>query len=118
MKIYAPCEIRVYPHIRKINAEDLTKLLSEAFVGNPLYRGFVITTGLIPPVVIETVGQVVGIIKKDIVQFFQDDITDLCGNYNEVAAKVFNSIIRREYNPATLSFTTEDREALVTLSGR
>ncbi|MNI93244.1 hypothetical protein D3C73_1511630 [compost metagenome] len=68
--------------------------------------------------VAETVGQVVGIIKKEIVQFFNDDITDLCGNYNEVASKVFNSIIRRDYNPATLSFTTEDRECLIGLSSR
>ncbi|MNN19903.1 MULTISPECIES: hypothetical protein [Clostridium] len=118
IKVYAPCEIRVYPRIHKLNGEELSKLLTDALGGNPLYRGFVITDGIIPNVVAETVGQVVGIIKKEIVQFFNDDITDLCGNYNEVASKVFNSIIRRDYNPATLSFTTEDRECLIGLSSR
>ena len=113
IKVYAPCEIRVYPRIHRLNGEELSKLLNDALGGNPLYRGFVITDGIIPTGV-----QVVGIIKKEIVQFFNDDITDLCGNYNEVASKVFNSIIRRDYNPATLSFTTEDRECLIGLSSR
>ena len=118
IKIYAPCEIRVYPRIHKLDEERLSQLLTDGLSGNPLYRGFVITEGIVPAVVGETVGQVVGIIKKEIIQFFNDDITDLCGNYNEVASKVFNSIIRRDYNPATLSFTTEDRECLMGLSSR
>lgn len=118
VKVYAPCEIRVYPCFDALSPMELSKLLSEGLMGNPLYRGFVITEGVIPLQVVETVGQVVGIIRREVVQFFNDNITDLCGNYDEVASKVFNSIIRRDFNPATLSFTTEDRECLMGLSRR
>ena len=54
------------------------------------------------------VGNAVVIINKAIVQFYNDDISDLCRNYNEVAAKVFKEITNKDFGEnLVVGFTTK-----------
>lgn len=89
--------------------ETLAKLLCTALIGNPLFEGTILTNGILPPIVSGTVGDVVVVIAKDIVQFYNDDISDLCSNYNAVAADVFEQITTLSYlENLKISFSTCD----------
>ncbi|MGL5150810.1 MAG: hypothetical protein ACRC7N_09605 [Clostridium sp.] len=87
--------------------QTLAKLICTALKCNPLFGGCVLTAGKIPPV--GSIGDVAIIIDKAVVQFYNDDISDLCNNYNEVASKVFEEITNLKYpDNLTISFTTYD----------
>ncbi|MGL4107616.1 hypothetical protein [Clostridium sp. LP20] len=51
------------------------------------------------------------IIKAAVVQFYNDDISDLCKNFNEVAAKVLADVTNLSYLPdLKISFSTFDQD--------
>jgi hypothetical protein len=53
--------------------------------------------------------QVVLVVKKAVIQFWNDDLSDYYGNFNAVADDVFAEVIKHEYEgPVTLGFTTEN----------
>lgn len=86
-------------------AETLAKVFCTALKGNPLFVGVVLLENGLP---VEQRGITI-VIKKDVVQFYNDDISDLCLNFNEVAAKVFADVTTAEYPvELTASFTTFD----------
>lgn len=89
--------------------ETLAETFCRALYSNPLFVGAVLTEGKIPEPIVGPIGDVVLVIAPCVVQFFDDIINDLCGNYNEVASNVFNEITILEYNPGlTISFSTYD----------
>lgn len=89
--------------------EALGELFCIALKCNPLFVGVVLTGGKIPAPIINSVGNVVVIIDKCVVQFYNDDIADLCSNYNEVAAKVFLEVSTLKYpSDLTVGFNTYD----------
>ena len=51
---------------------------------------------------------VYAIFKKEVIQFFNDDISDFYCNYNEVAAKVFNEVLCNDYKEILLFCTTDN----------
>lgn len=89
--------------------ELLAKTFCAALSQNRLFIGAVLTEGKVPPLIINSVGNVVLVIKKRIIQFFNDDISDLCSNFNGIAADVFNEVSILEYSPnLKVSFSTSD----------
>lgn len=93
--------------------ETLAKTLCTALYGNPLFVGTVLTEGKEPPDEVDVLGQVVVIIKKCVVQFYSDDISDICSNYNGVAATVFANVTSLAYPPdLKISFSTYDAKCI------
>ncbi|MGG7177558.1 hypothetical protein ACQPU1_08205 [Clostridium paraputrificum] len=91
--------------------EILAQTFCLALFSNPLFVGTVLTAGKVPPNAEERIGNVVIIIKAAVVQFYNDDISDLCKNFNEVAAKVFADVTNLTYLPnLKISFSTFDQD--------
>ncbi|SHI81430.1 hypothetical protein SAMN02745163_00778 [Clostridium cavendishii DSM 21758] len=95
----------VQPEDISYTPEILATTFCTALYKNPLFKGAVlISDDATPPI-----GNVVLVIAKEIVQFYNDDISDLCRNFNEVAAKVFTDVTTLAYTPnLTVSFSTYD----------
>lgn len=99
----------VEPSNHIFTAETLAKTFCLALYKNPLFVGTVLTAGKFPPNFPNTIGDVVIVIKNHVVLFYNDDISDLCSNYSEVAAKVFYDVSNTAFMPnLTISFTTYD----------
>lgn len=93
--------------------ETLAKTICEALNGNPLFIGTILTDGKLAPEQIGALGQVVVIIKKCIIQFFNDDISDICGNYNAIAATTFTEVSNLAYPPGiNITFSTLDSKCI------
>lgn len=86
----------------------LYMVVTKALKNNPLFVGAVkpeFPPGIPPP----PHGDVVAIIKKVVIQFWNDDLSDYYGNFNGVAQNVFKEVVREEYpDKTTLWFTTEN----------
>lgn len=104
------CRNKVVPFAnRTYTPQTLAQTFCTALYKNPLFIGTVLTARKLPPPMQSTIGDVVIVIRKYVVQFFNDDISDLCSNYNEVAAKVFSLVTNLDYRPhLTISFSTYD----------
>ncbi len=74
--------------------EELCLLICEAFRNNKLFKGVVLV-----PKKEESLfaGKVVILFAKEVVQFYNYDVTDIFGNFNELAAHVFADIIKFMY---------------------
>lgn len=93
--------------------ETLAQTLCTALHGNSLFLGTVLTQGKVSPIQQNVIGAVVVIIEKYIIQFYSDDISDLCSNYNEVAAKTFAEVTNLNYAPTlNISFSTYDEHCI------
>ncbi|MEG6584887.1 hypothetical protein [Dendrosporobacter sp. 1207_IL3150] len=89
--------------------QTLAQTFCTALYKNPLFIGTVLTAKKIPPLMESTIGDVVIVIRRSVVQFFNDDISDLCSNYNEVASKVFGLVTNLNYRPRLrISFSSYD----------
>ena len=79
--------------------------LQSSLKNNPFYA-----EALLPargPISPPTLGAVVLILKKSVVQFFNDDLSDYYANFNGVAASVFAEVLNTEYQGGVrLSFGT------------
>lgn len=82
---------------RKYNVEEIDNLFNTALKGNPLFIKTVTANK-----------RIFVVIAKEIVQFFNNDISDLCSNLNEVAAKVFDEITTTEFESIKVGFSTYD----------
>lgn len=90
-------------------SKTLAETFCNALYSNPLFVGTVIP--VLPPIVQATVGDVVIIIKPCVIQFYDDNISDLCSNFNEVASKVFTDVTTLEYAVnLKVSFSTYDKD--------
>ncbi|MPQ44890.1 hypothetical protein [Clostridium tarantellae] len=97
--------------------KDVSNLFSISLKNNPLFKGTIISET--PPLFTKQYsGEVIVIIDKTIIQFYNDDLSDFCQNFNEVASKVFSSILIKNF-PSTkkttlikVNFTTYDYNCL------
>lgn len=74
--------------------EEVGLLIGAAFRGNKLFKGVIVIPRNEDSFFS---GKVVALFDKEIIQFYNDDLTDIFGNYNEVAAYVFADIINFSY---------------------
>jgi hypothetical protein len=83
-------------------------VVTKALKNNPLFVQAikpVFPPGIPPP----PHSDVVAVIKKVVIQFWNDDLSDFYGNFNGVAENVFKEVILEEYpGDKTLWFTTEN----------
>lgn len=100
----------VVPVINQVyTRETLAELYCRALTCNPFFRGVVLKPDVLP----STVGDVIVIIDKKVIQFYDDDISDLCANFNEVAAKVFKDVSNILFETdLTVNFSTYDERCL------
>lgn len=85
--------------------ETLAKLFCTALKMNPLFKGAVIRPEGFPG----TIPNVTLVIAKEVIQFYNDDISQLCRNFNEVAAKVFGDVTNSSFSPNLVArFSTYD----------
>lgn len=111
VKIFSKCSLEI-PYTPKQSCytpEELGTILDDAFLNNPLYKGYVLTPNEASINKKEFLGDVVMIVAKELIQFFNDDFRDLYQNFNGVATEVFKDFIIQEYDSnIKLSFSTYD----------
>lgn len=111
VKIFSKCSLEM-PYVSKEDCytpEEIGTILDDAFLNNPLYKGYVLTSDEVSINQKNFLGDIVMIISKEVIQFFNDDIRDLYQNFNGAATEVFKDFIIQEY-PCNikLSFSTYD----------
>lgn len=96
--------------ISDITPEQLAYILCCALKCNPYVRGAIVLTDKIPPIEQQILGSVSLVIYPKVIQFYNDDISDLCSNFNDVATDVFASVLNTTYglNSTKLSLSTYD----------
>lgn len=111
VKIFSKCslEIPYTPKQSYYTPEELGTILDDAFLNNPLYKGYVLTPNEASINQKEFLGDVVMIVAKELIQFFNDDLRDLYQNFNGIATEVFKDFLIQEYDSnIKLSFSTYD----------
>lgn len=89
--------------------EEIGTILDDAFLNNPLYKGYVLTSNEVSINQKKFLGNIVMIVAKEVIQFFNDDIRDLYQNFNGIATEVFKDFLIQEYPcNLALSFSTYD----------
>ncbi|WP_026576220.1 hypothetical protein [Bacillus sp. UNC438CL73TsuS30] len=91
----------VRPYGRTFTAEGLVDLFEEALSSNRYFK--FAETKLFSP----DTPSVYPVFTKSVIQFFNDDISDLYNNFNEVAAFVFRDVLRDEINGILINPSTE-----------
>lgn len=109
-EVYFMNQLVTMPNLAITTPLQVLEIITSALWCNPLFKGVVLTDGLIPPIEQGTVGSVVVLIKPVVIQFFDDDISNLCNNYINVASNVFGEVMNLSYGttPIIVSVTTYD----------
>lgn len=94
--------------------EQVIEILKNALWCNPLVEGLLNVAGVLPPPQQGAVGSVVGVIEPWVIQFFNDDLSNVCSNYEEVAAQVFTEVFNLKYGTEAIgiSFATYDAKCM------
>ncbi|MDP4164192.1 MAG: hypothetical protein Q8898_13900 [Bacillota bacterium] len=82
---------------------ELSSIVTEGLSGNPLFVKSVVQQIAPYP---NAPTFVFPVFTKSVVQFFNDDLTDLYHNYNNVTASVFRDIMKSTVNGVTLDCST------------
>lgn len=110
IKVFGPNGSEIPIANEAYTPESLAKLFCTALSYNPLFMG-VIPFEYNPEMPFMKSAYMV--ITPTVVQFFNDDLSDLCSNYTEVASKVFEEVSTLEYSPnLTASFSTYDKKCV------
>ena len=90
--------------INNVNPQQIAECFCNAFKGNPFTKGSLILNEELQRIF----GSVAFVFQPSIVQFYNDDYGDLCGNYNEVAAKSFIEVLKNSFGsmPVNVTFST------------
>lgn len=92
---------------------QLANVFCTALMCNKLFVGTILTEGKVNPAESDILGDVVIVIAKEIVQFFNDDLSNICNDFNEIAANVFSEIIINEYPiDLKISFSTYNHNCI------
>ena len=97
-----PWEARVISTV-----DELAGAVKDAFYANPLFAGVLVGSNFPGAYT-----QVVAVFRPAVVQFYNDDLSDYYRNFNGVAAKVFDELLRDEFGSMLrLATTTQDQRA-------
>lgn len=80
------------------SVEELAELVRSAFEGNGYYRDVVVKQVL--------GARVYPVFAKQVIQFYNDDLSDLYSNYNNVASTVFANVLEPSVGGLALSCST------------
>lgn len=106
-KVYDICNniIIPYEHKKYKNINELASNFCCALADNPYFKGVILMSNDHP----NDLGNLSLIIDKKVIQFYADNISDVCGNYNEVAAKTFSNILQKNFpDNFQVTFSTYD----------
>lgn len=110
VKVFGPNGSEIFISNQSYTPQSLAKLFCTALSYNPLF------VGAIPfeyNPALPFVKAAYMVITPTVIQFFNDDISDLCSNYNEVASKVFQEVTTLNYNPKlSIAFSTYDKKCV------
>lgn len=96
-----------FNHSALYTTRDIGNLFCCAFTDNPLLIGFILTEEITSPVQQLSIGKVVIVASENIIQFFNEDITNFCQNYIDIVANILSDTLNSCYNPnIKVSFTT------------
>ncbi|WP_301170138.1 hypothetical protein [Brevibacillus nitrificans] len=90
---------RVQPITRALTPREIAALYQTAFRTNRLFN-FAVARATI------SFTAVYPVFKARVIQFFNDDISDLFNNFNQVAAFVFRDVLRNRINQTRILFST------------
>ncbi|MFJ9498166.1 hypothetical protein [Brevibacillus centrosporus] len=90
---------RVQPITRALSPREIAALYQIAFRTNRLFNFAVSRASL-------SFTAVYPVFKAQVIQFFNDDISDLFNNFNQVAAFVFRDVLRNRINQTPILFST------------
>ncbi|KGX91741.1 hypothetical protein, partial [Pontibacillus marinus] len=88
--------------VSKFNARDISKLVEDALETNRYFL-FSKVAFVVPGTV-----AVYPVFTKSVTQFYNEDLSDLYRNYNEVAAEVFKEVFQEKINGIDLDPSTEE----------
>ena len=91
---------KVNPIEESLDAKELLKIIDCALKTNHYYE----TTRALP---VPSTIQIFPIFKKEVVQFFNDDISDFYANFNGVAADVFREVLKFKIDETIISPSTK-----------
>ncbi|WP_442598588.1 hypothetical protein [Neobacillus sp. D3-1R] len=83
---------------------ELSDIVTAGLSGNPLFVKSIVQRVSPDP---NAPTNVFPVFTKSVVQFFNDDLTDLYHNYNNVTAIVFSDILKSTVNGMTLDCSTD-----------
>lgn len=105
IKVFGPNGDEIPISTTSYTPQTLAKVFCTALKFNSFFMGAILTDGKLSPGA--DVGNVALVMKKEIIQFFDKNQSDLCSDFNEVAAKVFATVSRLEYpQDLCVSFST------------
>lgn len=89
----------VQPISRTLSPREIANLYRVAFRTNRLFNFAVVRASL-------SFTAVYPVFKAQVIQFFNDDLSDLFNNFNRVAAFVFRDVLRNRINRTPILFST------------
>lgn len=93
----------VQPILRTLSPREIATLYRAAFRTNRLFNFAVVRASL-------SFTAVYPVFKAQVIQFFNDDLSDLYQNFNRVAAFVFRDVLRNTINRTPILFSTARRQ--------
>lgn len=90
---------RVQPITRALTPREIAALYQTAFRTNRLFNFAVVRASI-------SFTAVYPVFKAQVIQFFNDDLSDLFNNFNQVAAFVFRDVLRNRINETPILFST------------
>lgn len=95
--------------------DDISLLMNAAFKGNILFKGAILIPQSEDPKPLS--GKIVVLFSKSIIQFFNDDLSDIYGNFNDITARVIEELVISSYKSSNDSlievvFNTYDNKCI------
>ncbi|WP_238933520.1 hypothetical protein [Brevibacillus choshinensis] len=94
---------RVLPITRSLSPREIANLYRIAFRTNRLFNFAVVRSSI-------SFTAVFPVFKARVIQFFNDDLSDLFRNFNRVAAFVFRDVLRNRINRTPILFSTASQQ--------
>ncbi|MGL6105192.1 hypothetical protein [Romboutsia sp.] len=110
-RIYDSCNNKFIPYEEQVykNVEEVANEFCCALSDNPYFKGVI----LVPEGFPSTLGSLVVIIDKQVIQFYDDNISDICQNYNQVAAVTFSNVLKTKFlNNFIATMSTYDHKCI------
>lgn len=95
------------PNLAITTAEQVATIFFGALYGNPLFIGAILLDDKIPPMQQEILGDVTFVICPQVIQFYNDNLANLCKNFVGISSDVFAAVVKATYGnvPIKVSFT-------------
>lgn len=110
VRVFNGCGKEAQPEELKSSekVKELVRIFKKALASNDLVLKIWNIKDMFPPIVSEYVGDICVEVAKEVIQFYNDDLSDLYNNYNDVAAYTFKKVLKLEYEDGIKVGTTTE----------